>query len=519
MNIVQAFDGPFAGWLGDPTDWQPWRTFLKTLAAVPLSPAERPLFERCTGRTAEFTEPVHEAWVVVGRRGRKSAIAAVLGVHAAVHVDWSSVIAPGETARVIIVAVDKGQAKIVRSYCEAILRSHPDLEALIAGTDAESVTLANGIQIQCVANSFRSIRGPAVVCAIFEECAFWRSDESATPDREVLRAVRPAMLTTKRHGALMIGISSPYAKKGLLYEKHRAHFGHDDSRILVWQADTQTMNPAVDREEIDEAYRDDPTAAAAEYGALFRDDISNFLDADLLATLTRDQPLELPPRDGIRYVAFTDPSGGRGDAYTLGIAHREPDGRAVLDVVRTTQAPLDPALVTAEYAALLKEYRLREVTGDAYSGAWVRDAFDEHGIKYKVSSLPKSAIYLECLPLFARGEVELPDLRPLLVELAQLERRTARGGKDSVDHPPRCHDDLANAAAGALVLAAVEKKKVPIFAVPVMWSPSRSNPDAAYHVPDLDFHGGGEVDPPSGCAGVRFDLFNDDQGMRDDDNF
>jgi len=32
-----------------------------------------------------------------------------------------------------------------------------------------------------------------------------------------------------------------------------------------------------------------------------------------------------------------------------------------------------------------------------------------------------------------------------------LERRTAQGGRDSIDHPPGAHDDLANAAAGALV--------------------------------------------------------------------
>ena len=33
-----------------------------------------------------------------------------------------------------------------------------------------------------------------------------------------------------------------------------------------------------------------------------------------------------------------------------------------------------------------------------------------------------------------------------------LERRTSRAGKDSVDHGPGAHDDLANAAAGTLVL-------------------------------------------------------------------
>jgi hypothetical protein len=39
-------------------------------------------------------------------------------------------------------------------------------------------------------------------------------------------------------------------------------------------------------------------------------------------------------------------------------------------------------------------------------------------------------------------------------EALGLERRTARGGRDSIDHGPHGHDDLLNSAAGALVLAA-----------------------------------------------------------------
>ena len=40
-----------------------------------------------------------------------------------------------------------------------------------------------------------------------------------------------------------------------------------------------------------------------------------------------------------------------------------------------------------------------------------------------------------------------------MTQLTSLERRTARGGRDSIDHAPGAHDDIANAVAGALVLA------------------------------------------------------------------
>ena len=41
----------------------------------------------------------------------------------------------------------------------------------------------------------------------------------------------------------------------------------------------------------------------------------------------------------------------------------------------------------------------------------------------------------------------------MLHQLVSLERRTARGGKDSIDHPRGAHDDVANAVAGAVVIA------------------------------------------------------------------
>ena len=147
---------------------------------------------------------------------------------------------------------------------------------------------------------------------------------------------------------------------------------------------------------------------------------------------------------------------------TLAIAHHE-DGLNIIDAVHAEQPPFNPANVVENFVTLLKEYRVREVTGDAYSGEWVVAAFKEHAIRYRTSPINKSTIYLEALSLFTRGQVELPDQRILQVELTQLERRTARGGKDSVDHPPRCHDDLANATCGALVevarVARVHRRK------------------------------------------------------------
>lgn len=121
--------------------------------------------------------------------------------------------------------------------------------------------------------------------------------------------------------------------------------------------------------------------------------------------------------------------------------------------------------MTAEIAALLKTYRLASVVGDKYAARWVIEAFGKVGINYRHSLADRSAIYLDALPLFTSGRARLIDSTRLLAQLAALERRTFPTGRDRVDHGRSGRDDAANAAAGALVLAArnvAEVKYVPI---------------------------------------------------------
>lgn len=57
------------------------------------------------------------------------------------------------------------------------------------------------------------------------------------------------------------------------------------------------------------------------------------------------------------------------------------------------------------------------------------------------------------LPLLNSGRVALLDVPRLVAQLAGLERRVSRSGRDLIDHAPAAHDDMANAVAGAIVTA------------------------------------------------------------------
>ena len=157
-----------------------------------------------------------------------------------------------------------------------------------------------------------------------------------------------------------------------------------------------------------------------------------------------------PPERGITYHGFVDMSGGSNDDATLGIAHRDSEGRLLLDriVDQGQRPPFDPRKAVERFANVLKEYGLRSVTGDQYAGETFRADFQGKGISYRVSELTKSEIYEEIEPLLNGGRIVLLDHPNLESQLLGL---VWRGGK--IDHPNGEHDDYANGAAGTLNLA------------------------------------------------------------------
>jgi hypothetical protein len=186
-------------------------------------------------------------------------------------------------------------------------------------------------------------------------------------------------------------------------------------------------------EEMIAAQRAANPADAAEWDASFRDDIASFLDDELIdAAVEHGRPLELPPRTGVYFRAFCDASGGVGaDAYTLAIGHKQ-DGVFVVDVIPSGK--FDPAEVTREYAALLKEYKVATVTGDNYAAQWVAGAWQSCNVAYVRSELPKSSIYLETIPLFARHLVRLPG-SPEAAARAETARKTHTPLRQRLNRP------------------------------------------------------------------------------------
>ena len=340
ITILDAMRDPllFGPCFKDGT-WDSWMVFLSALFGLPLEKGKVPIFRRQTGRQTAPRKPAREGWVIAGRRAGKSLIAALVAVFLSCFRDYRKVLGPGERATVMVIAADRRQARVVFRYITGLMERIPMLVGMVESQTRETINLKNRVTLEVHTANFRAVRGYTVAAAICDEVAFWRSDESANPDAEILNGLRPGMATIP--GAMLLCISSPYARRGVLWDVYRQHYGHEGDPVLVWQADTRSMNPTVEKRVIVEAYEQDELAASAEYGAEFRRDIESFLALEAVEAVVVPERRELPALPRQHYVAFCDPSGGSRDSMTLAITHQE-ESRVVLDVLRERAVPLFP---------------------------------------------------------------------------------------------------------------------------------------------------------------------------------
>jgi hypothetical protein len=229
------------------------------------------IFRQCTGRTEAPKSAPNEVYTIVGRPGGKSFISALTAVYVACFGSYKRYLNAGEKAFILVLARDRDQAKIVFSYVAGLLRAIPPLYDMIEVERADEIELNNGVVIMVKTSDYRAIRGLTIAACILDEIAFWDSG-GVSPDREVLTALRPSVATIQNK---ILAISTPYSQAGVLYESHKQHFGQDNDRVLVWQAETRVMNPNVSEKVTQHEIESDPDGASAEWLAKFRDDLES----------------------------------------------------------------------------------------------------------------------------------------------------------------------------------------------------------------------------------------------------
>ena len=139
---------------------------------MPLSDDELRLYRQCRGRDKPRVGGYLEAWLVCGRRAGKSFILALIAVFLACFREWSDYLQPGEKGVVIVVAADRKQARVIHRYARALLTRVPALKMLVDRDVTEVIDLNNGISLEILTCSFRTVRGCTLVAALCDEIAF-----------------------------------------------------------------------------------------------------------------------------------------------------------------------------------------------------------------------------------------------------------------------------------------------------------------------------------------------------------
>jgi hypothetical protein len=168
-------------------------------------------------------------------------------------------------------------------------------------------------------------------------------------------------------------------------------------------------------------------------------DESSLLSAALLDRATRKVDGDVPPEEGVTYVAAQDPGFTR-NPWTFVIAGRRwVEGRIRRSIVLarewrgTQERPLDPAWVLGQIAVLCRPYRVDVVESDQYErfGLYSIAQRPEIGLYVCVrerNATERLARYEALVTQMSDGEIELPADKQLRADLLSVRQKLTPNG-------------------------------------------------------------------------------------------
>lgn len=452
MNIVEAFhDRNLLGHgIRDFSTFTAQEVILRAAYGLGFKDEEQhAIYTKFTGRIEIPAKQFKIVLMINGRRSGKSYLMAENAVFLALFRNYKKYLALGEVATIMVIAADRDQARTIMRYIAGILEA-PLLKQKLLKTKASKFEFQGQVVIEVATCSFRSVRGYTIAAVLADEAAFWSDENGANPASAVFAALKPAMMTIPN--SMMIIGTTPYARRGPIWDFYDRFYGIENNHTLVWQAPTLDMNPSIDPAEVELEFQLDPANAEAEYNAKFRTDVEALLSREVVEAITVNGRFAIPYDPNKQFYGAIDASGGSSDSFTLGIAHAE-DARGILDLVREVRPPFSPDQVCSDYAEIMRGYNISKCSADRYALGSVMESFSKYGITIEHSEMDRSAIYGNFLPMANARRIELLDHSRLRQQLLGLERKTSRL-KEIIDHSRGQHDDVCNAACLALVSAA-----------------------------------------------------------------
>lgn len=392
----------------------------RSIFGLPLADPEKALSIEATD-SASYDPPeggYRIIFGIIGRRGGKSTrIAAPLAAYLACIVRHP--IPPNERGVVLVVAPIVRQAKSTFRTIHKMISRSPVLRDLIEGVkqggDEWEISLSTGVDIRVVAANSRTVRGDLLVGVILEEGAFFRdSDTEQYNLQEIIDALRPGLLTIP--SSRLICITSPWAQVGPVWEAYQKRAETPD--VLVWKLPSWKMNPALDQKMLDKERARDEAYFLREFGAEFSTAASALVPSEMIDRAVARGVREFPREQGRRYLAGLDPSSKGNDCFAFALAHKEPDGRIVLDLTRQWKPPgggqfLPYDDIVFSITETMNRFGATRVFSDMICAAALAAMFQKFGISFEQVStggggVKSQELYRTVWQLFVAGKVVLP---------------------------------------------------------------------------------------------------------------
>jgi hypothetical protein len=428
----------FCAWLG--VVLTAGQSELARVAFDGLEPVDAGLAQRLFGEGVPLGRRAVVAAVCGARAGKSYVLVALRLVHGMLVRDVSA-LPPGVRAAALIIAPRDDLRMEVFRYALGVVRSKPELAAMLVHVTAETFTLRrpDGYEVDfktgVATSGGTAARGQWWTDFALDECAFFRDSSFKVNDEELFRAGSARVLP----GGQTIVASTPWAEAGLLHRMWKTR--PEDTTVV--HAPTLALNDSpTTREIIARARLSDPDNARREFDAEFMTSGTTvFFEGATIDAAMSDDPFEPHPGDEI--AAGAD-FGFLSDSSALVMLAKRGD---ILHVYAGTEerpengAPLKPSRTVARFAEIIAG-KCTYVMADGHNLATILEHFEEHGLVYAPAPTTPSETHVRARMLLREGRIQIhkPNLpvdfiRRLEQQMREVHGKPTSGGKMSIVYP------------------------------------------------------------------------------------
>ena len=438
------------------------------------------LYEYYTGRPYDIktVERLSDINLVVGRRGSKTLSSSILAIWKCIEMDWKPLLGKNPVATMLVMSHTREFSDEIIDLIRTLVEESPILRRLIDTNKKNTASTLNlkvpfynistkrirysRVRIRTNAASSKSSRGSACPVIICDELAFWGSDPNAKEtDFEIIKAVRPSMAQFDGFD-MMIKLSSPNIKQGVLYNTHKKYkAGESTPNVVVLQSPSWMFNDRITKNRFYLDFAEDPDNFDREFRANFTDSVSTFIMPEAIDKTVQKGVHFLPPEDkkaSVTYFAAID-AAFKADRFTFALVGQK-EGRLTQYVVHTWEGtktkPVEAHEVAKFLAKVVREYGLNEIYSDQFAYQPLKEIFSKFNVtltEQTFTNTYKKKIYYNLKNLIHSNNLDLLDHADTILELKQLQVEQSSMGTIRIGHPVGGKDDHADSLAIASYLA------------------------------------------------------------------